>query len=67
MATTIDSTPKLLLNQREAAESLGISERSLWGLTEPRGPIPAVRVGRSVRYRFEALRRWVEDKEAAAV
>ena len=48
MATEAD--PKLLLTAREAAAALSISARSLWGMTHPRGPIPAVRIGRSVRY-----------------
>ena len=52
---TVGPIPRLLLRPSEAAESLGISERSLWSLTED-GTIPAVRLGRSVRYDLAALR-----------
>jgi predicted enzyme related to lactoylglutathione lyase len=34
---------------------LSICERSLWTLTAPRGPIPVVRLGRSIRYRVADL------------
>jgi excisionase family DNA binding protein len=50
----------LLLTPREAAEALAVSERTLWSLTWPRGPIRAVRIGRSVRYAPDALRAWVD-------
>ena len=46
---------QLLLRPREAARSLSISERQLWQHTQPRGPIPVVRVGKSVRYSVAAL------------
>lgn len=49
----------LLLTAREAASTLRISERTLWTLTQPRGPIPAVRLGRLVRYDPRALADWV--------
>lgn len=47
-----NSTPEpMLLSPRETAgPKLGISERALWALTYPRGPIPCVRVGRLVKY-----------------
>lgn len=38
-----------LLRPRDAARILAISERSLWAMTAPRGPIPAARLGRAVR------------------
>lgn len=39
-----------LWNSRKNAQYLGISERSLWSFTTPRGCLPAVRIGRSIRY-----------------
>ncbi|MBI5758811.1 MAG: helix-turn-helix domain-containing protein [Planctomycetales bacterium] len=55
--TTTYTTPaantvpvRLLLTPREAAKAMAVSERTLWGWSEPRGPIPVVRIGRSVRY-----------------
>ena len=50
-----NSREKLLLTSREAAEALSISGRTLWQMTSPRGPIPVVRIGTSVRYAIEDL------------
>ncbi|MCG6158313.1 helix-turn-helix domain-containing protein [Rubinisphaera margarita] len=49
----------LLRNSRETAKVLGISERKLWSLTSPRGPIPCVRMGRNVRYDLADVRAYV--------
>ncbi len=54
---------QLLLTPRDAARTLAVSERTLWGLTHPRGPIPAVRIGRAVRYSVDALRAWVAAQQ----
>ena len=35
----------LALRPREAAKALGISQRLLWSLSAPRGPIPCTRLG----------------------
>lgn len=56
------ATEQLLLTPREAAEALAISERTLWGLTQPRGSIPCIRLGRAVRYSTDDLRRWIEEQ-----
>jgi Helix-turn-helix domain len=57
----------LALRPREAAKSLGISARTLWGLTAPRGPIPCLRVGhgkrQSVLYPVADLRAWLSRQE----
>jgi hypothetical protein len=45
----------LLLTAPEAALVLRISERVLWSLTAPRGPIPTVRIGRCLRYSVAEL------------
>jgi excisionase family DNA binding protein len=58
--------PKLLLTAREAAAALSMSERTLWGLTHS-GEIPAIRIGRSVRYSVAALAQWIARRQAAAV
>ena len=58
---------RLAVPPREAARLLSISERTLWGLTAPRGPIPAVRLGRSVRYDVGALRRWLDSHQGGTV
>mgnify|MGYP001287929504 CR=1 FL=1 len=68
MLSTFEQTTKILLTLREAAEALGISERTLWSMTAPRGPVPVVRIGgRAVRYRVEALEQFARDQEVATV
>lgn len=57
--------PSLALRPREAAKALSISERTLWSLTSPRGPIQAVRVGTAVLYPIENLRAWLAAATAA--
>ncbi len=56
----------LLLTPREAAKALAISDKTLWNITEPRGTIPAIRVGeRSLRYSVLALEKWIESQPLA--
>ncbi|HQR09584.1 MAG TPA: helix-turn-helix domain-containing protein [Gemmatales bacterium] len=54
------TTDLQLLTSREAAKLLGISERTLWTLTK-QGKVAAAKLGKSVRYRGEDLRRYVES------
>ena len=55
------NTPeKLLLSARDAAHALSISERTLWSMTAPRGPVPAVRLGSRVLYPADAIRQWID-------
>ncbi len=69
-ATTLNASPaetshgkeRLLLTPREAAETLSVCEKSLWSLTQPRGPIRCVRLGRSVRYSLESLREFIAQQ-----
>jgi hypothetical protein len=61
----------LLLKTREAAAALGISERLLWSLTAPRGPIPVVRLpgrgkARAIRFAVADLQRWIDGRRAVA-
>lgn len=60
--TTATPTP-LSVRPREAAKLLGIGERTLWGLTAPRGPIPCTRIGGGrggcVLYRVADLDAWL--------
>jgi excisionase family DNA binding protein len=57
------SPAPMLLTAKEAARSLSVCEKTLWSLTHPRGPIPAVRIGRAVRYSPEDLRGWIESQK----
>ena len=63
----IAETPlRLLLNSREAARSLAISERSLWTLTQE-GQIPVIRIGkRTVRYAVDDLLAWIGQSRQSA-
>lgn len=57
------AVPKLLLTAPEAARALSISPRTLWSLTAPRGPIPAVRLGSRVLYDPRALQRFIDQQQ----
>jgi hypothetical protein len=50
----------MLLNARQAAKSLSISPGTLFNLTAPRGPIPAVKIGARVCYAVADLERAIE-------
>lgn len=52
---------RLALRAPEAAKAIGISERSLWSLTHD-GDIPHFRVGTSLLYPVDALRRWLDEQ-----
>jgi len=57
--TIINSTQPLLLNRREAAKALAISERKLWDLTA-RGDLPQIRIDKCVRYELTAIQSFIE-------
>jgi excisionase family DNA binding protein len=58
-AHPLDLRPEpLLLRPAEAARFLAISPRKLWELTNCR-EVPAIRIGRALRYPTEDLRAWV--------
>ena len=56
----------LSLRPREAAKALGISPRTLWALSAPRGPIPCVRIGpgkrQAVLYPVADLHEWLRQQ-----
>ena len=56
---------RLLLKPKEAADALGISERTLWQLTKDKD-IPFVPIGgkirQVVRYDLRALQAWIDNK-----
>ena len=53
---------RLLLTSREAAESRGICERTLYGLTKS-GELPVIRIGRAVRYSVDDIRAWIKKSK----
>jgi hypothetical protein len=57
---TQQAAKPMLLNARQAAKSLSISERTLHSMTAPRGPIPAVKIGTRVCYAVPDLERAIE-------
>lgn len=68
MQTKGHTAPTLLLTPKQTAAALAISPKTLWSLSQPRGPIPTIRVGeRSVRYPVAALQRWIDQQQTAAV
>lgn len=62
MRDTPLSPDALLVDARTAARMLSISERSLWSITAPRGPLAVVKIGRSVRYSTVALQSLIAGK-----
>lgn len=51
----------VLMRIDEVAKVLNVSQRKVWALTQPRGPIRAVRLGkRSVRYAPDDVQRYLE-------
>lgn len=49
----------LAVRPREAANLLGVSLRTLWEWTAPRGTLPAIKIGRAVLYRRVDLEHWL--------
>ena len=63
---TAETITPLLLNSPAAARFLAIGQRTLWGLTSPRGPLPCVRIGRAVRFDVRDLTAFADEKKAVA-
>lgn len=67
----IDIADALLIPARQAARMLSVSERTLFAMTAPRGPIVSVRIGRAdsgnprVLYSPETLREWIAAQTAS--
>ena len=66
MTQATDRPLRLLLTPRESAAALGLCEKTLWSLTDPRGPIRCVRVGRAVRYDPADLSALVESAKSTS-
>ena len=64
MSATETPAP-LLVSTQAAAELLGISPKTLWSFTQPRGPVPCVRIGARVLYSPDRLREWLDAAQAA--
>lgn len=57
----------IAMRLRNAAKVTGLSERTIWGHTAPRGSLPCVRVGSAVLYRVDDLHRWLAERAAESV
>lgn len=51
----------LLVDELQAASMLGISQRTFWDYRRS-GEIPTVRIGRSVRFSVDDLRKFIDSK-----
>ncbi len=56
----------LLMNARDVAEALGVSERSVWRLAAIGDIPPPVRIGRSTRWRRSTIDSWLTTEERRA-
>lgn len=50
---------QILMNVVDAAKAMGISERTIWTLTQ-RHSLPCVRIGRRVLYDPLDLQKWID-------
>lgn len=66
MQNTTETTPRLLLTPREAAQTLAISPRKLWEVTKT-GGLPCVRIGRAVRYDITDLQTWITAQKEVSL
>jgi len=65
MSAHSPASEPLAVSSREAARLLSVSQRTLWTLTAPRGPVPCVRVASRVLYRPGDLRAYLAGAAAA--
>jgi excisionase family DNA binding protein len=59
-----DHAGRVLLNKREAAEALGVSQSTLDRLRREAG-LPSVKLDGLVLFRPEALQQWAAEKEGS--
>jgi len=62
---TADATSRvdrIALRPREAAESLGMSEKGLWNITYPRGSLHSVKVGSRTLYFIHHIKQWANEQ-----
>jgi hypothetical protein len=61
----VDVQP-LALDSLQASRALSVSQRTLWSLTHPRGPIRVKKCGRLNLYPLQELQRFLADEGDAA-
>mgnify|MGYP001346965414 CR=1 FL=1 len=62
MHSNTPTRPALLLTPEQAAKTLAISQRKLWGM-KASGSVKYVRCGRLIRYHIDDLRVWIEENK----
>jgi len=63
MQMTTEFVNKRLFSVKEVATILGVSERSIWSITSPRGNLVPCKVGCRVLYSQAAIDRFIEQQE----
>lgn len=63
---TATLAPSKLWDINQTAEFVGVSSRTIWAETVPRGTLRVVRVGRLTKYRPADVERWIESQTANA-
>lgn len=62
----VSDVQPLLLDANAASRLLSVSQRTLWSMTAPRGPIRTARLGKLHRYSLAELERFVAERLAAS-
>ena len=63
MPTATPQKSRLRNTRDTASQYFGKSERWLWELSQPRGPIPCIRIGKSVLYDWDQLDQWRAEQQ----
>ena len=58
----MSDTNVFLLNVPETAKLLGVSKRTLWSITAPRGTLKSIRIRSRVLYAKTTVEQWVADQ-----
>jgi len=61
MNTNPTPIPHLALRPRQAAEALGVSERTLWSWTQA-GDVPHIKRGKATLYPVRELQQWLSEQ-----
>lgn len=66
LPATSTPAPKLLLTVRETCAAMSVCAKTLYTLTAPRGSLPAVRIGKAVRYDLRDIQAFIDGAKEAA-
>lgn len=55
-----DIEKRRLMTLKEVARLFNVSERTVWANTSPRGPIPVIHIGNSIRYSPDEIQDWIK-------